>query len=166
MDIPFCTPSIWLNIIIFIVGSYILIKGSDIFVDAAAAIARSWHVSELIIGLTLVSIGTSLPELATSAVAAFRKEQDIAIGNVVGSNIFNVLAILGIAPLISPIETQNISCVDMFLMAALSILLYPVMKSGMKISRTEGILLLMIYVIYTMYLIFKTEICQYIQQIC
>ena len=97
MDIPFCTPSIWLNIIIFIIGSYILIKGSDIFVDAAAAIARSWHVSELIIGLTLVSIGTSLPELATSLLAQAFGDSDFVIGNIAGSNVTNITLILGAA---------------------------------------------------------------------
>lgn len=112
-------------------------------------------VSEAVIGLTVVAVGTSLPELATSVVAAIKKEQDIAIGNVVGSNIFNILAILGVTPLITPLKAQGISCVDMILMLAVSILLYPVMKSGMKISRKEGILLLAIYIIYTAYLIVK-----------
>ena len=107
------------------------------------------------IGLTVVAVGTSLPELATSVVAAVKKEQDIAIGNVVGSNIFNILAILGIAPLFCPIQTQGISYVDMFLMPGISILLYPFMKSGMKISRKEGIAFLSIYILYTVYLIFK-----------
>ena len=105
------------------------------------------------IGLTVVAIGTSLPELATSVVAAIKKEQDIAIGNVVGSNIFNILGILGVAPLIQPIRAQGISYVDMILMLAVSILLYPIMKSGMKISRREGIVLLAIYVAYTIFLI-------------
>ncbi|MBO5924101.1 MAG: sodium:calcium antiporter, partial [Lentisphaeria bacterium] len=90
-----------------------------------------------------------------SVVAAIRKEQDIAIGTVIGSNIFNILAILGIAPLISPIRAAGISYVDMILMLALSVMLYPIMKTGMKISRKEGILLLGIYIAYTVYLIIK-----------
>ena len=97
MDIPFCTPNVFLNIAIFLVGSYILIKGSDIFVDSAAAIARSWHVSELVIGLTLVSIGTSIPELATSIIAQMSHDSDFVIGNVAGSNVTNISLILGAA---------------------------------------------------------------------
>lgn len=97
MNIPFCTPSLILNLLIFLVGAYILIKGSDIFVDSAAAIARSWHVSELVIGLTLVSIGTSIPELATSIIAQIRADSDFVIGNVAGSNVTNISLILGAA---------------------------------------------------------------------
>ena len=97
MDIPFCTANVFLNIAIFLAGSYILIKGSDIFVDSAAAIARSWHVSELVIGLTLVSIGTSIPELATSIIAQIRADSDFVIGNVAGSNVTNISLILGAA---------------------------------------------------------------------
>lgn len=97
MEIPFCTNYLWLNIIIFAIGSYILIKGSDIFVDAAAAIARYWNVSELIIGLTLVSIGTSLPELATSLIAQGTGDSDFVIGNIAGSNVTNITLILGAA---------------------------------------------------------------------
>lgn len=97
MEIPFCTDFLWLNIIIFIAGSYILIKGSDVFVDAAAAIARHWNVSELIIGLTLVSIGTSLPELATSLLAQATGDSDFVIGNIAGSNVTNITLILGAA---------------------------------------------------------------------
>jgi len=88
-------------------------------------------------------------------VAAIRKEQDIAIGNVVGSNIFNVLAILGVAPLIEPVKAQGISYVDMILMVVLSLILYPIMRSGMKISRLEGGFMLLVYIAYTMYLIVK-----------
>lgn len=166
VDVPKVQYSIPVAIAMVAGGLAALIGGAKLFVYSAIVLAKWCGVSDAVIGLTVVAVGTSLPELATSAVAAFRKEQDIAIGNVIGSNIFNILAILGIAPLIYPIKTQDISYVDMFLMAALSILLYPIMKSGMKISRFEGIILLMIYVIYTIYLIFKTEICQYIQQIC
>ena len=117
--------------------------------------AQWFGISEAVIGLTVVAVGTSLPELATSVVAALKKEQDIAIGNVVGSNIFNILGILGVAPLICPIRAQGISYVDMIMMLFVSILLYPLMKSGMKISRKEGCVFLGIYIIYTVYLIMK-----------
>ena len=152
-DIPEVRYNIWIALLMVSGGLGALIGGAKLFVNSAIVMAQWCGVSDAVIGLTVVAVGTSLPELATSVVAAIRKEQDIAIGNVVGSNIFNVLAILGVAPLISPIRTQNISYVDMFLMTALSIMLYPVMKTGMKISRKEGVLLLTIYIGYTAYLI-------------
>ena len=141
---------------LFVAGGLIgLVAGAKLFVNAAIFIARAGGISDAVIGLTVVALGTSLPELATSVVAACKGEQDIAIGNVIGSNIFNILAILGVAPLISPIKTQGISNVDMILMLGVSILLYPMLKSGLKISRKEGILLLLIYIAYTVYLIVR-----------
>lgn len=98
MSVSFVTDLFFVNLLIFIIGSCILIKGSDLFVDAAAAIARYWHVSELVIGLTLVSIGTSIPELATSAFAQMTNgDSDFVIGNVAGSNVTNITLILGVA---------------------------------------------------------------------
>ncbi len=145
--------NIFVSIFMVAGGVGALIGGAKLFVNSAIYLAQICGVSDAVIGLTVVAVGTSLPELATSVVAAIRREQDIAIGNVIGSNIFNVLAILGIAPLISPIRTDNISYVDMFLMLFLSIALYPIMKSQMTISRKEGALLLAIYIAYTVYLI-------------
>lgn len=146
---------IWLSVFMVAGGLAALIGGAKLFVNSAVALAEWCGVAEAVIGLTVVAVGTSLPELATSVVAAIKKEQDIAIGNVIGSNIFNILAILGVAPLISPIKTQGISNVDMILMLGVSILLYPLLKSGLKISRKEGILLLLIYIAYTVYLIVR-----------
>lgn len=97
VDFPSLLLSVPVNALIFLAASAVLIKGSDIFVDAAAAIARSWHVSELVIGLTLVSIGTSLPELSTSILAQIRGESDFVIGNIAGSNVTNITLILGAA---------------------------------------------------------------------
>ena len=154
-EIPKNPCAVGLAIILTAGGIAALIIGAKLFVHAAIVMAQVCGVSDAVIGLTVVAVGTSLPELATSVVAAIRKEQDIAIGNVIGSNIFNILAILGIAPLISPIRAAGISYVDMILMLALSVMLYPIMKSGMKISRKEGILLLGIYIAYTVYLIIK-----------
>lgn len=154
-EMPESRYNIWLSVLMVMGGLAALVGGAKLFVNAAIVIAHSCGVSEAVIGLTVVAVGTSLPELATSVVAAVKKEQDIAIGNVVGSNIFNILAILGVAPLISPIQTQGISYVDMFLMLGVTVLLYPFMKSGMKISRKEGIAFLVIYILYTVYLIFK-----------
>ena len=154
-DMPKKTYSLPVAILLVAGGLAALIGGAKCFVNSAVEIAKFCGVSEAVIGLTLVAVGTSLPELATSVVAAIRKEQDIAIGNVVGSNIFNVLAILGVAPLIEPVKAQGISYVDMILMVALSLMLYPVMRSGMKISRLEGGFMLLVYIAYTMYLIVK-----------
>lgn len=91
--------NLWLNIFIFIIGSWVLIKGSDIFIDSAASLARLWHVSELVIGLTLVSIGTALPEFATSLYAAFHNQSDFIIGNIVGSITTNITLVLGVGVL-------------------------------------------------------------------
>lgn len=146
---------LYLSIFFVIGGLTALILGAKCFVNAAVFIAREAHISEAVIGLTIVAVGTSLPELATSVVAAIKGEQDIAIGNVVGSNIFNILCILGIAPLISPIKSAGISIVDMLAMITVSVLLIPIMLTGMKISRKEGALLLLIYVGYTYYLFCK-----------
>lgn len=154
-DLPKVRYGIFLSVIFVLGGLAALVGGAKLFVNSAVRIAEFCGVSEAVIGLTVVAVGTSLPELATSVVAAIKKEQDIAIGNVIGSNIFNILAILGVAPLITPVRTEGISFVDMGLMLAISILLYPVMKSGLKISRKEGIFFLAVYAGYTLYLIIR-----------
>ena len=154
-DVPKAKYGMILSIIMVAGGLAALVCGAKLFVNSAVAMAQWCGVSEAVIGLTVVAVGTSLPELATSVVAAIKKEQDIAVGNVVGSNIFNILGILGVAPLINPVNTQGISYVDMGVMLFVTVLLYPVMKSGMKISRKEGCVLLGIYIIYTVYLIMK-----------
>jgi len=136
-------------------GISALVLGGKLFVNAATLLAQLCGVSDAVIGLTVVAVGTSLPELATSLVAAVRKEQDIAIGNVIGSNIFNIFTILGVAPLISPLQAVGINYVDIFLMLGLSLILYIFMKSNLKISRTECAILLAVYIAYTVYLIMR-----------
>ena len=154
-EIPAKTYSLTFAILLTLAGLAALVGGAKLFVYAAVALARYCNISDAVIGLTVVAVGTSLPELATSVVAAIRKEQDIAIGNVIGSNIFNVLAILGIAPLIKPIKAIGISVVDIALMIVLSMLLAVFMRSGFKISRREGVIMLAVYIAYTAYLIVK-----------
>ena len=105
-----------------------------------------------VIGLTIVAAGTSLPELITSVVAAFKKESDIAVGNVVGSNIFNLLGVAGITSIIQPLTASGLTAVDMILLIVLSLLLLPLMRSGFILNRWEGILLLIIYCGYLFYL--------------
>ena len=114
-----------------------------------------FNVSDAIIGLTIVAVGTSLPELITSIVAAYKKESDIAIGNVVGSNIFNILGILGITALIIPISSVGISYIDLVVMVFTAIILFPLSRSGFSISRLEGAFLLAGYAGYIFYLIPK-----------
>lgn len=142
-----------LALLLAIAGLFCLICGGKLLVNSAVSIAKVFDVPEAVIGLTVVAIGTSMPELATSIVAALKGEKDIAIGNVVGSNIFNILAILGVAPMIAPTSAPGISMVDLGLMTGLSALLIPMMKTGMIISRREGCILFLIYIGYTIWLI-------------
>ena len=144
-----------ISIILIIGGLGLLILGANLFVQSAVAIAKMFNVSDAIIGLTIVAIGTSLPELITSIVAAYKKESDIAIGNVVGSNIFNILGILGITALIIPISSAGISYIDLGVMLVTAIILFPLSRSGFSISRMEGALLLAGYAGYIYYLIPK-----------
>lgn len=143
-----------LSLLLVAGGLIALIGGGKLFVNAAVSIARLIGVSEAVIGLTIVAVGTSLPELATSVVATIKGENDIAIANVIGSNIFNILGILGVAPLIAPIRSAGISMVDMYVMTGVSILLTLFMKP-LKIKRWMGVLLLVLYAVYTVYLFYK-----------
>lgn len=129
-------------------GLALLIIGADLFIKGAVALARIFKVSDIIIGLTVVAFGTSLPELITSMVAAFKKESDIAIGNIVGSNIFNILSILGIASIITPISTKEVNSIDILVLIITSIVLLPLSWSGLRITRLEGIVLAIGYFIY------------------
>jgi len=143
------------SIFLMIAGLGLLIFGANLFVQSAVAIAKMFNVSDAIIGLTIVAIGTSLPELITSIVAAYKKEADIAIGNVVGSNVFNILGILGITALIIPISSVGISYVDLVVMLFAAIILFPLSRTGFSISRWEGAFLLAGYAGYIYYLIPK-----------
>lgn len=147
-------PDPWYIDLLYITGGLIvLIFASQLLVDNAASIARGAGVSEAVIGLTLVAAGTSLPELATSVVAALKKNPDIALGNIVGSNLFNVLAIAGTTATIHPIVNSSISHIDLLAMLALSVLLLPLARSGMKISRIEGWVLIVCYLLYVGWLL-------------
>jgi cation:H+ antiporter len=142
------------DLLLITVGLLGLVIGAELLVRAAVSFARAAGVSELVIGLTIVSIGTSLPELATSVVAAIRREADIAVGNVVGSNIFNVLAVLGIAPLIHPITVdRSLYAREMWVMLALSLALPVICRTGMRVARIEGIFLVTGYVAFVWLLV-------------
>ena len=142
-----------LDVLFIIAGFAALIIGSEFLVDNAVHLARLLGLSEAVIGLTIVAIGTSMPELATSVVAAIKKQPDIAIGNVVGSNIFNILGILGISSLIKPIATPDINLTDSLVMIGMSLLLLPFIRSGFTLRRWEGALLLAMYIAYVTYLL-------------
>ncbi|WP_404421835.1 calcium/sodium antiporter [Nibricoccus sp. IMCC34717] len=131
---------------LFVLGGLgVLVLGSRLLVDSSVDIARTFGVSEAVIGLTIVAAGTSAPELAASLIAAWRKEPDIAIGNIVGSNIYNILAILGVSATVAPMQAPGISHVDLYGMLAVSLLLLPLAKSGFSLKRLEGLLLLACY---------------------
>ena len=129
-----------------------LVAGASSLVKGAIGVAQSLGVSQAVIGLTIVAIGTSLPELVTSIVASIKKEEDIAIGNVVGSNIFNILAILGAAGLVNPMESGALRFGNLVVMVFVAILTLPLAKSGFVLNRIEGAVLFFIYIGY-MYLL-------------
>ncbi len=137
-----------------------LILGSRWLVASAVEIATWWGVSELVIGLTIVAIGTSLPELATSLIATVRGERDIAVGNVVGSNLFNLLAVLGLSALVAPgglVVTQQTLSFDLLVMTAVAVACLPIFFTGHTIARWEGGLFLGYYVVYTLYLLLAAQ---------
>ncbi|MFB5630767.1 MAG: calcium/sodium antiporter [Nitrosopumilaceae archaeon] len=140
------------SIILIGLGLGMLTFGSFMTVENAVNIAKSFGVSERIIGLTLIAIGTSLPELVTSIVAALRGHADLSVGNIVGSNIFNILAIIGIAAAITGISVNENMFSDYYIMIAFSFILIPIMRSGFIISRKEGYLLVGAYMAYLIYL--------------
>lgn len=133
-----------------------LTGGAHLMVGAAAALARTWGMSDLAIGLTIVAVGTSLPELASSVAAALRRQPDIAVGNVIGSNIFNILLILGVTASVQPVPVPAAALrVDIPVMAALSVALLPIMWGGGRVSRGEGGLLLGLYASYIAWLVVR-----------
>ncbi|WKN31641.1 calcium/sodium antiporter [Porifericola rhodea] len=141
--------NIWLDVLFIVLGTLGLAFGSDWFVTGAKSLALSFGVSERVIGVTVLALGTSLPELVTASVAAFRKATDIAIGNLMGSNIFNILSILGITSIIQPIAVnQQIVSQDMLWMLAITVLIFPMMLIKRKVSRIEGGILLAVYGYY------------------
>jgi cation:H+ antiporter len=130
-------------------GLVVLLIGARLLIDSATDIARTFGISEAVIGLTIVAVGTSLPELATSVIAAFRGQRDIALGNVVGSNIFNILAILGITALVTPIPVEpRFLAVDVPVMIAVSLLLVAVIWLAKGMGRVTGAAFLLAYVAY------------------
>ena len=142
-------------------GIVVVIVGAEILIDASVAIMKTFGVSEKFIGLTIVALGTSLPEFATSAVAAMKKEMDISIGNLVGSNVFNILCVLGAASLVKPIPipggfVQSGLLIDYLFMMFVSFLPWLMMRKTFTVSRRDGVMLLICYAGYILYLVIKT----------
>lgn len=137
-----------------VLGFILLVFGGKFIVDSAVELARNFGISERIISITVVSLGTSLPELATSVVAAFKKNTDIAIGNVVGSNIFNTFFILGISAVIAPIDVPSSAFIDLILNMVASVLLLAFVLRNYRLNRIHGLLFLTVYSTY-LYSLFK-----------
>ena len=152
------TRSLWWNIGLGITGLALLVKGADLLVDSAVKLARFLGVSELIIALTVVAVGTSLPEIAASVVAALRGERDLAVGNVVGSNVMNLLLVLGATALVSKegiaVPSGALSF-DLPVMVAVAVACLPVFLTGRGIERWEGGLFVVYYIAFTLYLVFN-----------
>lgn len=139
--------------VLFIVGGAIAIKfGGDFVVDGASAIAAGFGLSQTLIGLTIVALGTSLPELVTSIVAARKGEVDMALGNVIGSNIFNILLILGVAAAISPVAILTENIIDIVIVIVMSAVVWAFAWTSKKINRKEGIVMLLMYAAYMVYI--------------
>lgn len=148
--------SLWIDLGLVILGLAVLVGGARLLVTSAVFFARSWGVSELVIGLTIVAVGTSLPELATSVIAAVKKEADIAIGNVVGSNIFNVLLILGGTSAIHPVSVNPILFrFEIPAMIALSVILVPFAWTRLRLERWEAGLFFAAYIAFNAILIIR-----------
>ena len=145
----------WVNIVYIVLGCAAIIFGGDFVVDTASYLAGKLGMSELLISLTIVAVGTSLPELVTSMVAAKKGENDIAVGNAIGSCIFNMLLILGLSSTLSPIKIQAISIVDNLVMAFSVILIVFFALKARKITRTHGIIMVGIYAIYLAYIVLR-----------
>ena len=148
--------SIWAMMLMIVGGLAGLVFGGQLVVANAVEIARSFNLSEKLIGLTIVAAGTSLPELATSAVAAFKKNSDIAIGNVVGSNIFNILFILAVSGLLQPMPYDTQLNIDIYVLIAGTVLLFILfLGKSRKLTRGEAAILLAGYIVYLIYLIWR-----------
>lgn len=143
---------VWKCMLFIVVGIAAIVLGGDLVVDSASAIAASFGLSQTLIGLTIVAFGTSLPELVTSMVAARKGDVDMALGNVIGSNIFNILLILGVAGLLSPMVVLQENLIDMVILIVMSLIVLFFSWRKQSINRTEGIVMLVMYGAYVVYI--------------
>jgi cation:H+ antiporter len=151
---------VWFNAALVVVGLCVLVIGSQLLVNAATDIAESAGISDLVIGLTVVAIGTSLPELATSILATVRGQRDIAVGNVIGSNLFNLMSVLGLTSIVSsdgiPVSDSSLR-LDFPVMLAATVVLVPIVWNGFRIKRWEGLVLIGSYAAYVAYLVLVAD---------
>ena len=143
------------TILFSIIGIVGIVLGGDMVVDSATDIATSFGMSANLVGLTIVAVGTSLPEFVTSVVAVKKGESEIAIGNVIGSNIFNILLVLGLATTISPIDISSFALIDIAFMVAITLLLYFFIKKNNSLVKSQGIIFIVIYIAYMAYTILR-----------
>ena len=144
-----------MQVILLLIGFLFLIKGADIFVEGASSIAKKFNVPSMLIGLTIVAIGTSLPELVTSLTALKKDENQLIIGNVIGSNIFNILFVLGASSAISPIKINPNMIVDIALMLGVTILFFIFGKTQDKYDKKEGFILVALFIAYMAFAIMR-----------
>lgn len=143
-----------IQIILIIIGFILLIKGADILVEGSSAIAKKMHISEIIIGLTIVSIGTSMPELVVSTTSAIEGFSDMSVGNIIGSNICNLLLILGLSAIIKPVKfQQQTKWIENPLSIILTIIFFIMCNINQDINRTEGALLIILFILFLIYTI-------------
>ena len=151
------------NVLFLVIGGVSLWGGSELLIDGAVGMATKFNVSERVIGITIVSVGTSIPELAASVIAVLKKEKAISLGNLIGSNVFNILAVLGLTSIITPVKVtdQGLLTSDIYWMLGFSLLVFPLVfaPAKMKLSWKEGLILLVLYggFIYKMLGLLKLE---------
>lgn len=143
------------TILLCVLGAIGIVIGGDLVVNSATKIATSFGMSDNLVGLTIVAFGTSLPEFVTSIIAVRKGETEIAIGNVIGSNIFNILLVLGLASFINPITLSAVALIDIVFMISITIVLYVFMKKNNSLAKSQGILFIILYAIYMGYTIFR-----------
>ncbi len=154
-ETPMDVLPLWKSLLFVVIGLAAVVFGGDMVVDNASAIAKAWGMSDTLVGLTIVAIGTSLPELVTSITASKKGDSGIALGNAVGSCLFNILFILGMASSITPINAVPELIIDAAILIAVTILILIVAKTDKKTNRVEGIICVAAYIIYTAYIIMR-----------
>lgn len=143
---------VWKCVLYILLGGAAIMWGGDLVVDSASAIAANFGLSQNLIGLTIVAMGTSLPELVTSVVASRKGEVDMALGNVLGSNVFNILMVLGAAAAISPIAFVQENMIDIILLTVMSLIVWGFAWTGKQVRRGEGMIMLLVYAAYMVYI--------------
>lgn len=142
----------WLSGLFVIAGLALLVFGADLMLKGAVSAAAILGISQAVVGLTMVAVGTSLPELATTTVAALKQESDLAVGNLIGSNVLNVLGVLGITAVVSPLRSQGVDAADLGVMVGIALLTLLLMRTGYRLRRWEGAVLLVCYGVYIWHL--------------